>query len=53
MMHNHETAFAIFQRPNIKDDNKYQLILHHLNRYYELLFPNGFNNRTVIKHISS
>ncbi|CAF5035304.1 unnamed protein product, partial [Rotaria sp. Silwood1] len=41
----HETAFDLFQRLNIKDDNKYQFIIEHLNRYHQILFPNGFNNQ--------
>ncbi|CAF3755164.1 unnamed protein product [Rotaria sp. Silwood1] len=41
----HETAFDLFQRLNIKDNNKYQLVIERLNRYHPILFPNGFNNQ--------
>ena len=41
----HETAFDLFQRLNVKDENKYQLIIDRLNRYHQILFPNGFNNQ--------
>lgn len=41
----HESAFDLFQRLNIKDENKYQVVIDRLNRYYQILFPNGFNNQ--------
>lgn len=41
----HETAFDLFQRLNIKDNNQCQLTIDRLNRYNELLFPNDLNNR--------
>jgi hypothetical protein len=41
----HESAFDLFQRLNIKDENKCELIIDRLNRYHEILFPNGFNNQ--------
>jgi hypothetical protein len=40
-----ESAFDLFQRLNVKDENKYQIIIDRLNRYYEILFPHGFNNQ--------
>ncbi|CAF2019928.1 unnamed protein product [Rotaria magnacalcarata] len=41
----HETAFDLFQRLNIRGDDQYQSIIARLNRYYEILFPNGFNTQ--------
>ncbi|CAF1337293.1 unnamed protein product [Rotaria sordida] len=44
----HETAFDLFQRLNIKDENKYEFIIDRLNRYHQILFPNGFNNQSQL-----
>lgn len=51
-----ESAFDLFQRLNIKDDNRYQTIINRLNHYYEILYPNTHqiielldNNRRITK----
>jgi len=44
----HESAFDLFQRLNIKDENKSELIIDRLNRYHEILFPHGFNNQSQL-----
>ncbi len=45
----HESAFDLFHRLNIKDGNKCDdLIIDRLNRYYEILFPNSFNNQSQL-----
>ena len=41
----HESAFDLFQRLNVKNEINYQLNIDRLNRYHEILFPNGFNNQ--------
>lgn len=43
-----ESAFDLFQRLNIKDENKCESIINRLNHYYEILFPNGFNNQSQL-----
>jgi hypothetical protein len=41
----HESAFDLFQRLNINDENKYQFIIDRLHRYHQLIFSNNENNQ--------
>jgi len=41
----HESAFDLFQRLNINDENKYQFIIDRLHRYHQLIFSNDENNQ--------
>jgi hypothetical protein len=44
----HESAFDLFQRLNVKEENQCELIIDRLNRYHELLFPNGLSNQSQL-----